>query len=65
MLELSLRAGSEFDPALVEAAGKVVTREQGFLRDPDFEPRLHRLPLPRTLRQGPVAALLTRLAQPA
>jgi hypothetical protein len=65
MLELSLRAGSEFDPALVEAAGKVVTREQGFLRDPDFEPRLHRLPLPRTLRRGPVAALLTRLAQPA
>ncbi len=65
MLALSLQAGSELDPAVVEAAGKVVAEEQGFLRDPDFEPRLHRLPLPRTLRRGPVAALLARLAEPA
>jgi HD-GYP domain-containing protein (c-di-GMP phosphodiesterase class II) len=65
MLELSLRAGSELDPAVVEAAGQVVAEEQGFLRDPYFEPRLHRLPLPRALRRGPVAALLARLAEPA
>ncbi len=65
MLGLSLRAGSELDPEVVEAAGKVVAEEQGFLRDPDFEPRLHRLPLPRGLRQGALPAVLTRLAEPA
>ncbi len=65
ILGLSLRAGSELDPEVVEAAGRVVAEEQGFLRDPDFEPRLHRLPLPRSIRHGPAAALLSRFAEPA
>ena len=63
--ELSFRAGSEFDPAAVAAAQRVVDAEQAFARSPDFEPRLHRLPLPGELRQVRLPALLARLADPA
>jgi hypothetical protein len=63
--ELSFRAGSEFDPAAVAAAQRVVDAEQAFARSPDFEPRLHRLPLPGELRQVRLPALLARLAEPA
>jgi hypothetical protein len=65
MLALELRSGSEFDPEVVQAAGEVVAAEQGFLREPDFEPRLHRLPFPRPMRRGTIPALLARLANPA
>jgi hypothetical protein len=63
--ELAFRAGSEFDPAAVAAAEQVVAAEQAFARSPDFEPRLHRLPLPGGLRQIRLPALLARLAEPA
>jgi hypothetical protein len=63
--ELAFRAGSEFDPAAVAAAERVVAAEQAFARSPDFEPRLHRLPLPGGLRQVRLPALLARLAEPA
>ena len=63
--ELAFRAGSEFDPAAVAAVERVVAAEQAFARSPDFEPRLHRLPLPGGLRQVRLPALLARLAEPA
>ena len=36
MLDLSLRAGEELDPAIVNAADQVVAEEQAFVRAPDF-----------------------------
>ena len=63
--ELGFRAGSELDPAAVAAAERVVAAEQAFARSPDFQPRLHRLPLPGGLRQVRLRALLARLAEPA
>jgi hypothetical protein len=62
MLAMELRSGSELDPSVVRAAGAVVAAEKAFLREPDFEPRLHTLPIPRTLRRQAVPALLGRLA---
>lgn len=59
---LSSRAGTELDPAVIAAAGRVVADEQRFLPDGDFEPRLHTLPLPSGLRRGPVPAALARVA---
>ncbi len=51
MLDLAARAGHEFDPEVVEAAAQVVAEESAFVRDGDFQPRLHALPLPRRLRR--------------
>jgi hypothetical protein len=51
ILDLAARAGSEFDPEVVDAAAQVVAEESAFVRDGDFEPRLHALPLPRRLRR--------------
>jgi len=65
MLDLSLRAGEELDPAIVEAACQVVAEERAFVRAPEFQPRLHRLPLPRTVRRAKLPAVLAHLTRPA
>ena len=62
MLALGLRAGSELDPAIVEAAGSVVTAEETFVRAPDFAPRLHQLALPWRVRHRALPALLARFS---
>ena len=65
ILGLTSRAGTEFDPRVVDAAATVVTEEQAFVRDPSFQPRLHRLPLPRAVRHSRIPAAVARFAQPA
>jgi hypothetical protein len=65
MLDLSLRAGEELDPAIVKAADQVVAEEQAFVRAPGFQPRLHRLPLPRVVRRAKLPTLLAYLTRPA
>jgi hypothetical protein len=65
MLDLSLRAGEELDPMVVEAANRVVAEEQAFVRAPEFQPRLHRLPLPRTVRRAKLPTVLAHLSRPA
>jgi hypothetical protein len=65
MLDLSLRAGEELDPAVVKAADQVVAEEQAFVRAPGFQPRLHRLPLPRVVRRAKLPTLLAYLTRPA
>lgn len=57
MLALQLRAGRELDPYVVEAAGAVVTEEERLTAGADFEPRLHRLPLPRPWRRALASSL--------
>jgi hypothetical protein len=65
MLDLSLRAGEELDPAIVEAACQVVAEERTFVHAPEFQPRLHRVPLPRTVRRAKLPAVLAHLTRPA
>jgi hypothetical protein len=65
MLDLSLRAGEELDPAIVEAADQVVAEEQAFVRAPGFQPRLHRMPLPRAVRRAKLPTVLAYLTRPA
>ncbi len=65
MLDLALRAGEELDPAIVKAADQVVEEEQAFVRAPEFQPRLHRLPLPRTVRRAKLPTVLAYLTRPA
>lgn len=52
LLDMAARAGSELDPELVAAAGYAVARERSMPGPETFEPRLHRLPLPRPLRRA-------------
>jgi hypothetical protein len=61
MLDLAARAGTEFDPAVVDAAAEIVASEGAITRTADFEPKLHRLPLPATLRRRGLPALGTYL----
>lgn len=61
MLALAAQADTEFDPAIVDAALHVVADEAGFSRDPDFQPKLHRMPLPRALRRGALPTVMPRL----
>jgi hypothetical protein len=65
MLDLSLRAGEELDPTIVAAADQVVAEEQAFVRAPEFQPRLHRLPLPRAVRRAKLPTVLAHLTRPA
>jgi hypothetical protein len=65
MLALSAQSGLAFDPAVVEAAARVVCDEEGFARDPNFQPRLHRLPVPRSVRRGALPAVLPSLVDSA
>jgi hypothetical protein len=49
--QLEARAGMHFDPAVVKAAMNVVRWERlGRVTDGAWEPRLHRVPLPRLVR---------------
>jgi HD domain len=61
ILSLAAQAGSAFDPAIVDAAARVVEDEQAFSDEPAFQPKLHRLPAPRALRREALPALLPRL----
>jgi hypothetical protein len=65
MLDLTLRAGEELDPRIVRAANQVVAEEQAFVSAPEFQPRLHRLPLPRTVRRAKLPTVLAHLTRPA
>jgi hypothetical protein len=45
---LQSRAGYHFDPGVVNAVAEIIGREQlGLYGDSAYEPRLHRMPLPR------------------
>jgi HD domain len=48
---MELRAGTELDPAIVEAARAVVAQECVSLTEPSPQPRLHRLRVPAPLRR--------------
>ncbi len=61
MLALAAQAGLAFDPDVVDAATRVVGDEEGFARDPNFQPKLHRLPVPRSVRRGALPAVLPSL----
>jgi hypothetical protein len=61
MLALSAQSDIAFDPTVVSAAAQVVGDEEGFARDPHFQPRLHRLPFPRSVRRGALPAVLPAL----
>ncbi len=61
VLALSAQSGSAFDPAVVEAAARVVGDEEGFAREASFQPTLHRLPVPRALRRTALPVVLPRL----
>jgi HD domain-containing protein len=65
LLDLNLRSGTEFDPEVVKAAEQVVAEEQAFVRAPGFEPRLHRLPLPRPMRRTKLPTVLAHLTRAA
>jgi response regulator RpfG family c-di-GMP phosphodiesterase len=65
MLALSAQTDTEFDPAIVEAAIRVVADEAGFSRDPKFLPKLHRMRLPRTVRRGALPLMMPRLVDPS
>jgi hypothetical protein len=62
ILSLSAESGVAFDPAVVDAAVRVVGDEEGFARDPGFQPTLHRLPVPRSVRRTALPAMLPGLA---
>jgi len=51
LLALELAAGSELDPTVVAAAGEVVHTELPWATEQAFQPVLHRLPLPRSVRR--------------
>lgn len=61
ILSLSTQADRDFDPLIVDAAIRVVADEAGFAREPGFQPKLHTMPLPRTLRRGALPTVLPRL----
>ena len=62
ILDLTARAGRHFDPEVVEAAAEIVAAESIFTRSLDFEPRLHRWPLPADIRRRGLQALVPHLA---
>lgn len=61
LLGLELAAGSALDPYVVAAAGEIVNAELPFARDDAFQPVLHKLPLPRTLRRTGLPHALANL----
>jgi hypothetical protein len=65
LLDLNLRSGTQFDPQVVAAAERVIAEEQAFVRSPGFEPRLHRLPLPRPMRRTKLPTVLAHLTRAA
>jgi hypothetical protein len=61
VLALAAQSGLAFDPEVVDAATRVVGDEEGFARQPSFQPTLHRLPVPRSMRRHALPAMLPRL----
>jgi HD-GYP domain-containing protein (c-di-GMP phosphodiesterase class II) len=62
ILDLAARAGRQFDPEVVEAAAEIVAAESILTGSLDFEPRLHRWPLPADIRRRGLQVLVPRLA---
>ena len=62
ILDLSLRAGEHFDPEVVDAAAEIVAAESILTGSLDFEPRLHRWPVPADVRRRGFQALVPHLA---
>jgi HD domain-containing protein len=62
ILGMSSQAGTRFDPEVVAAAAAVVELESLYAKQPAFVPGLHRLPLPRSLRHGPLPRVLRLIA---
>ncbi len=62
LLALEAQSGHAFDPAVVAAAVQVVEDEAGFAIEPAFQPKLHRMPGPRSWRRGALPGLLSRPA---
>jgi hypothetical protein len=50
VLALELESATRLDPAIVRAAGEIVSTEAAFAEFSTFEPKLHTLPLPRAVR---------------
>jgi hypothetical protein len=63
MLALGAQSGRQLDPHVVAAAAEIVAEEAGFVPDPRFEPKLHRLPLPRPIRRVALPAVLPRISE--
>jgi HD-GYP domain-containing protein (c-di-GMP phosphodiesterase class II) len=61
MLALSAQTDTDFDPAIVNAALRVVADEAGFAQVPNFQPKLHEIHLPRVVRRGALPAMMPRL----
>ena len=58
---LGAEPGSAFDPAVVEAAAQVRRRrKRASLARPTFQPQLHRLPVPRSVRRRALPLMLPR-----
>jgi hypothetical protein len=62
MLALAAQAGRQLDPNVVAAAAEIVAEEEAFVPDPRFEPKLHRLPLPRPVRRVALPVVLPRIS---
>lgn len=62
LLALGARAGTQFDPSVVDAATTVVAQEAQFARLPAFQPRLHAWPGSYGWRRSLAPRLLSRLA---
>jgi hypothetical protein len=63
MLALAAQSGRRLDPHVVAAAAEIVAEEEAFVPDPRFEPKLHRLPLPRPIRRVALPAVLPRISE--
>ncbi|MGH2986247.1 MAG: HD domain-containing phosphohydrolase [Solirubrobacterales bacterium] len=63
MLALAAQAGGQLDPHIVAAAAEIVADEEAFVPDPRFEPKLHRLPLPRPIRRVALPAVLPSISE--
>jgi hypothetical protein len=62
MLALAAQSGRQLDPKVVAAAAEIVAEEEPFVPDPRFEPKLHRLPLPRAVRRVALPVVLPRIS---
>ncbi|HEY2637540.1 MAG TPA: HD domain-containing phosphohydrolase [Solirubrobacteraceae bacterium] len=62
LLGLATGAGTRFDPDVVDAATAVVAAEAPYATQESFLPRLHRAPLPRTVRRNTLPRVLGAVA---
>ncbi len=61
MLALAAQTETEFDPAIVDAALKVVADEAGFRADAELPAEASRDPAPRQVRRGALPTVMPRL----